>query len=351
MRHERRRGFTLVELLVVIAIIAVLIGVLLPALSKARQAAYSIKCASNLRGIGQGILTYVAANKGTFPAAYTYGGQRLDEAANPALKKNGYIHWSSYLFRKGEGTQDPYSTSRGWEMFSCPAMEGGGLPPTNPYAGNSESGQAVQGATEENANPGVVDRQAPRMAYTVNEAIMPRNKFAIYDSNDKRTYGFVRLSMIKKGNTVILATEFIDNWKVVSDVSSTADSADIPSKSHRPVHGFKSSGGDGFALDAYQWPTGGGAIGRGSGSTLGAQFVRVTPADLNDHPVVGNSKTRLDWVGRNHGKGPLAKTNFVYVDGHVETKHITETLIPKFQWGTSFYSLNPHGDGEVIDEQ
>jgi len=74
--NKTRKGFTLIELLVVIAIIAILAGLLLPVLARAREGARRTSCASNLSQMGKAMMMYgdSAPNKGSFPVKGTTAG-------------------------------------------------------------------------------------------------------------------------------------------------------------------------------------------------------------------------------------------------------------------------------------
>ena len=86
-------GFTLVELLVVIGIIALLVGILMPALMSARKSAMTTQCGSNLRQIGMAVRLLLEETKGRFPPYHPNGGLWTDPAGNMLPASDGRAYW------------------------------------------------------------------------------------------------------------------------------------------------------------------------------------------------------------------------------------------------------------------
>jgi prepilin-type processing-associated H-X9-DG protein/prepilin-type N-terminal cleavage/methylation domain-containing protein len=134
-RSSRRFAFTLVELLVVIGIIAVLIGVLLPVLSRVQERGRSLKCQTNIRQILVAMRGYAEENKGYFPYSFHYSrtrkpipeaqtGTDVDEAGG---NQGNFTCWASQVtkwMRRGKSTSNFENSDDNFgEVLLCPEAQ------------------------------------------------------------------------------------------------------------------------------------------------------------------------------------------------------------------------------------
>ncbi len=340
-RNRTRGAFTLIELMVVVAIIALLIAILLPSLQSARLHAKTVTCATNLHHVGLAMANYLYSSRGTYPSSYLYPD---DEEGNWSFaqqetKPFGYMHWSYFLFEGGQVND---------KAFQCPIYENGGAPRTNPGINQSdwEGGQLDQNG-QASANQ-LTDKQATRMSYTANAAIMPRNKFTSALSGGQRVNVFVREQNIKHPGATIMVTEFLNNWKALGVQQGTS----VESKSHRPINPFYHVG-SGF--NEYQTPP------------QAPGFIYGIPNDQDTYGLLPLAEVRdrsniLDYtsgvaqinaIGRHHphpnttyAKRYGGSANFLYADTHVESMTALDSVV-KRQWGERCSSIS--GENQILN--
>jgi prepilin-type N-terminal cleavage/methylation domain-containing protein len=128
----KKKGFTLIELLVVISIIALLVGILLPALGAARKSALDLQCKSQLRQFGISFMAYATDNKETLPTNKAQGTNRqtwLTEGPSVFLWFKRAPQSGSIFTYAGESK----------ELYRCPALEEGATT-ANGFASNDGIG-------------------------------------------------------------------------------------------------------------------------------------------------------------------------------------------------------------------
>ena len=278
---KKRHAFTLVELLVVIGIIAVLVSILLPALTRARRQAMTVQCASNMRQLAQAMLMYINDNKGVHPPAVI-----SPSSGAPNMYPDG-IWWPNLL------VQQKYINTPGVNAYPQPGMTTAGKQFDRGSVFRCPEGR------EEDYGPGGIGGDWP---------------------TDPKNNGFILFN-----DSRAAATGFgVPSWYQLNARNDSATNEWPNGARVTPFMGWQS----GSASAAGQLKTKEAPWQRKISMVKKAAdtIMIVEAADQNWHHVAQSAKygaeVNLPRLGARHGKahgheGMFAYTNFAFFDGHV----------------------------------
>lgn len=300
-----KKGFTLIELLVVIAIIAILIGLLLPAVQKVREAASRLSCSNNLKQLGLAMhnynSTYSCFTNSRRDADYTWICQLLDYLEQGAFR-------NSWDFTKNYYNQTQKVRTQTIKALFCPARRS----PMTQDANNGDQ-QDNQPATS-TRYPGALADYAGNLGTTGGDYFW-----------DGPVQGQTTISVATNGvfplsnNWAVGGTGFRDGYRI-ADISDGLSNTFLIGEKHVPITKF----GDINSRDgaAYNGDKGSSSVG----------------ASATNLPSKGPTDTRTACFGSSHS----GVVQFVFCDGSV--KAINNSI-----QGTVYANLANRMDGNVVD--
>jgi prepilin-type N-terminal cleavage/methylation domain-containing protein/prepilin-type processing-associated H-X9-DG protein len=346
MRHPRR-GFTLIELLVVIGIIAILIGLLLPAVQRVRETASRIKCASNLRQLGLALHGY-HNDHGAFPPGMMASSSNISNA-----EATGFTCLLPFL--EQDTTYRLYHFNEAWfassnymavgvevKLFFCPSNRSGGAIDLAPIAAQWNTALPPSAAATDYAFC-----KGANGALNIDWTRVPAEVQGVFGI---RTFGGaplgVRLSEIVDGTSSTFAMGDAAGGSTIYPVRDlkNPDRPAIDATTGQTALLEQSWGGAGAGDPNHAW--------YGSVFAVTAQY--GLPPDPRDEPMnrrlgtptvygndsLGDNSRGKDWVSGFRSLHP-GGCNFLFCDGAV--RFVRESISP-----ATYRALSTYAGGEVL---